>query len=70
MRAQRASWRAQRASLLQGLDLKLAVGQLKKLVKINMVKPKTSKSTYRQPRKLKFGMQAYFNPTKRNMRKN
>ena len=33
----------------------------------NKVKPKTSISTSRQPRKLKFGMQAYFDPTIRNM---
>ena len=35
----------------------------------NRVKPKTSISTFRQPRKLKFGIQAYFNPTRRNMKK-
>ena len=35
----------------------------------NRVKPKTSISTSRQPRKLKFGMQAYFNSSRRNMNK-
>ena len=39
------------------------------LWKKNRVKPETSTSTSRQPRKLKFGMNAYFNPTRRNMNK-
>ena len=34
-----------------------------------MVKPEISSSTSRQPRKLNFGIQAYFNPTRRNMNK-
>ena len=38
-------------------------------IKKSRVKPKTSISTSRQARKLKFGVQAYFNPTRRNKNK-
>ena len=34
-----------------------------------MVKPEINSFTSRQPRKLKFGMKDYFNPTRRNMNK-
>ena len=34
---------------------------------LSSIKSKTSSLTSRQPRKLKFSMQAYFNPTRRNM---
>ena len=49
--------------------LVLGLTLFKKKYKKNRVKPKTSISTSRQPRELKFGMQAYFNPTRRNMNK-
>ena len=39
----------------------------KKKLKKTRVKPKISISTSRQPRKLKFSMQAYFNQPRRNM---
>ena len=37
--------------------------------KTNRVKPKARNFTSRQPRKLKFGIKAYFNPTRRNIKK-
>ena len=46
------------------------IGSPDPLTPQNRVKPETSTSTSRQPRKLKFGMNAYFNPTRRNMNRN
>jgi hypothetical protein len=42
---------------------------LKKKKNIYRVNPEISSSTSRQPRKLNFGIQAHFNPTRRNMNK-